>query len=260
MRERTNITPQQRMERRQQAKAKAKNYYQLQKYAALAYDYEQIEPAHRGLVQEAALEIHKWQRNTIELGETLLAVKEVLPHRQFMEWLQVEFDMSERMIQHTMNVARTYGAPEKRNIVTVLSPSALYLLAAPSTPKEARAEVEAMLYAGQVPTRADVKRVVLTYMQPKPKQLPGPVASTGSATLPNPQVGIGSNKITIDAEYTVIHTGASLIQLTLTREMVECLHLACLSRKSLREIMTDKEGDSGMLDRFFILCQRALEA
>jgi hypothetical protein len=173
------------------------NYYQLQKFAALRYDYGQIDAALREQVQMAALEIQRWQRSTVEVGRTLLAVKELLPHRQFLNWLMVEFGLKERSVQSMMNVARVYGEPEKAQRVALLSAGALYELAAPSTPAAARAVIEERIAAGEIPTRAEVKQVIDAYRPPKPpkpKQLPAPPVAELEPDEPD----------AITAEYTVV--------------------------------------------------------
>jgi len=187
------VTPQQRQEwRERKAKAKekpAKNYYQLEKYKTLAYDYRQIDEAHRELVQEAAIEIRRWQRNTIELGKTLLAVKEVLEHGQFQEWVKVEFDSGLRVLQQSMNVARLLKDNPKAHDYALLSADALYLLAAPSTPDVVRWEIQERIEMGDWrPTRRDILRRIRVERPLEPKLLTGPT----------------SEEEVIDAEYTVI--------------------------------------------------------
>jgi hypothetical protein len=193
MRARNTLTFEQRQERRRKAKEKpAKNYYQLQKYAALAYDYGQIAEEHRELVQEAAVEIHRWQRNTIELGNTLLAVKEVLDHGQFLDWIKVEFEGGIRELQKSMHVARMLKDNPNAGNYPLLSASALYLLAAPSTPDVVRWEIQERIEMGDWrPTRRDIQRRIRAERQLEPKQLPGPVADPDS----------------IEAEYTVVPAG-----------------------------------------------------
>jgi Protein of unknown function (DUF3102) len=199
-------TAQERMERKRQAKEQPKtNYYQIQKYAALRYDYSAIDGEQRQAVMDAALEIHKWQRNTIEIGKTLLAVKGLLPYGQFEDWWQTEFGLSERMVQSLLTVARVYGDASNPRRVAGLSDGALYLLAAPSTPEAARAEVEQLVIQGNAPRRAQVKQIIDAHKPArparllKPKQLPPPPVPqlTGPVAEPEPDDAI-------DAEYTVI--------------------------------------------------------
>jgi hypothetical protein len=196
-------TAAERMERKRKAKEQPKvDYYLASKAKALSYDYAQIDEAHRAFVQQSALDIRRWQRNTVEIGKTLLAVKALLPHGQFEDWWQQEFGLSERMVQSLLTIARVYGDPANPRRVAGLSDGALYLLAAPSTPESARAEVEAMVIEGQPPKRAQVKAIIDAHKPArppklvKPKQLPPP---------PVPQLtGPVAESDAIDAEYTVV--------------------------------------------------------
>lgn len=165
-------------------------------YPGLNYDYTQIDEEYRSQVQAATMDIRGWQRSTIAIGKTLLAIKDVLPHGQFEDWWQSEFGLSERMVQSLLTVARVYGNPANPRRVAGLSDGALYLLAAPSTPESARAEVEQLVIQGNAPGRAQVKAIIDAHKREptghrtprlvKPKQLPGPVDDA------------------IEAEYTVV--------------------------------------------------------
>lgn len=131
----------------------------------LRYDYSQIDAAHRGQVQAAAIAIvrngRKAQENMIEMGRRLLEVKAVLPHGQFSDWCETEFNMSQRTVQRMMSVAETFSSDEKRHTVSLFSDSALYLLAAPSVPEEARNEVIQTAQAtGISPTKEQVQQVI----------------------------------------------------------------------------------------------------
>jgi hypothetical protein len=233
MRERRIITPQQRLEqhqqkleRRRQAKEKpAKNYYQVQKYKALRYSkYDKMDEAYREMVQEAALEIHRWQRNTIEMGKTLLSIKEVLPHGQFEDWWHEEFGLSERMVQSLLTVARVYGDPANPRRVAGLSDGALYLLAAPSTPEAARLEVEHLLIEGHAPKRAEVRTIIAAHQPPKmPKRLTGPVEEI------------------IEAEYTVMPS--AIVTIAVPRELADKLQAGVLTR-IFKAFLTDAERDT----------------
>jgi hypothetical protein len=52
----------------------------------------------------------------------------------FMPWIEAEFEMAERTARNFMNVAERYAS--KSATVADLAPTALYELAAPSTPEE----------------------------------------------------------------------------------------------------------------------------
>lgn len=135
----------------------------------LSYDYDQIAEEHRHQVRAAAVEIKRSaqtaQENLLEIGKRLLEVKEVLPHGQFEKWIAAEFDLSDRMAQRMMNVAQVYGS--NPTPVSLFSPSALYLLAAPSTPEEARAEIEAEAQAtGKSPSKTRTLEVIQAHKPP----------------------------------------------------------------------------------------------
>ena len=59
-------------------------------------------------------------------------VKEHLDHGDFGKWIDAEFGMTDRSARNFMQVALRLG--DKSEIVSVLQPTVLYALAAPSTP------------------------------------------------------------------------------------------------------------------------------
>lgn len=75
----------------------------------------------------------------IAVGELLLAVKAGLAHGDFGRWLETEFGWSERTAQRYMQVAEAFA--EKTDTVSLLPPTTLYQLAAPSTPAPVRLAV-----------------------------------------------------------------------------------------------------------------------
>ena len=135
------------------------NYYQVEKYKRLRYNqYSSIDEQHRQRVQDVAVDIHGKLKRTvqdmIEIGEQLIEVKQYFPHGKFEEWLNEEFGLSIRSARNFMISAKHYA--DKSAIIADLDVTTVYLLAAPSTPKEARAEVDAMLRMNLVPTYAEV--------------------------------------------------------------------------------------------------------
>lgn len=175
------LTLAERMEQKRQAKAQRlaekearQGVKQTLKYADLRYDYGQVEEQHRERVQMAALDIlahgEKLKQNIITIGKRLLEVKEIMPGK-FTAWFIEEFNLSDRMAQNMMNVAREYG--ERPETVSGLSDSVLYVLAAPSTPPEVRLQVEtAFKETGKAPSRTEVKRVVKAH---KPEAAPSKI-------------------------------------------------------------------------------------
>lgn len=138
----------------------------------LSYDYGLIPAEQRNQVQDAAVEIvqagRRAQDDLMKIGQRLIEVKELLEHGQFQEWCETEFQMTARTARNMMNVAKVFG--DKTETVSVLSDSAMYLLAAPSTPEEARVEViEQAQQTGKSPTKSEVQETIKKH-QPPPAQ------------------------------------------------------------------------------------------
>ena len=112
----------------------------------------------RGAADSIRDRIKKTVEDIIEVGNDLLAVKETLPHGQFLPWLKAEFGWSERSAQQFMGVAEKF----KSAIIADLpiQPSAAYLLAAPSVPDEAREKAGEKAEAGEEITFAAAREIV----------------------------------------------------------------------------------------------------
>ncbi|GIV73560.1 DUF3102 domain-containing protein [Caldilinea sp.] len=110
--------------------------------AGLRWDYSQLGQDAEEVICHA-IGIKRNERKAseaiIEAGRHLLAVKARLSHGQWLDWLAVEFGMSDRTAQRMMAVAERFGG--KSDNLSNLSASVLYLLAADSTPEEAREAV-----------------------------------------------------------------------------------------------------------------------
>jgi hypothetical protein len=128
----------------------------------LRYDYQTIAEAQRDIVRRAALAIKPRLKRAAEdifvIGKELRATKALLAHGEYTNWLDVEFGLSDRMAQRFVNVYERLGA--KSDIMSVLPPTTLYLLAAPSTPEQAITSVEKQLGAGVRIGVATVQRVI----------------------------------------------------------------------------------------------------
>jgi hypothetical protein len=92
----------------------------------------------------------------IETGRDLTAAKAQLGHGQFSDWVWDEFSMSARTAQNYMRAAE--WAEGKNEIISHLSPTAVYALAAPSTPTAVTDRVIADSKAGKPVTDEYVKR------------------------------------------------------------------------------------------------------
>lgn len=83
----------------------------------------------------------------IEIGRTLLEVKETVGHGHFLPWLREEFDWTERTAQNFMSAAERFGSNPK--CVSHLPLATVYRLAAPSTPDDLREKIVARLEGGE---------------------------------------------------------------------------------------------------------------
>jgi hypothetical protein len=94
----------------------------------------------------------------IDTGCDLQIVKNQLRHGPFLAWIDAEFGMTARSAQRYMLVAEF--AAGKNDIVSHLSPTVAYQLAAPSTPQAIKSEVISDIEAGKsVDPRAIEERI-----------------------------------------------------------------------------------------------------
>ena len=100
--------------------------------AALRWDYTQLGDAAETVI-EHTIEIKRNERRAndavVEAGRHLIAVKESLDHGQWGDWLDTEFNMSDRTARTLMSIAERFDG--KSEIISDLSVTILGLLAAP---------------------------------------------------------------------------------------------------------------------------------
>lgn len=150
------------------------------------FDYTSLDVEVSQYVQQRTGEIRSLMKRTaqdiIEIGRRLLSVKEKLGHGCFLDWIDAEFEWSyptaARFIQVTNYFSKGYQ-------IDKFAPSALYLLAAPSTPETARAEAIALAATGEQITYTTAKAIKQKYSSPsaklkqkegsQPKQMPAVV-------------------------------------------------------------------------------------
>jgi hypothetical protein len=94
----------------------------------------------------------------IETGAELTAIKDKLGHGNFEPWIIAEFGWSLRTARNYMQASETFAG--KSATVADLTPSALYALAAPSTPEPVRQQVIDRLEAGEKIDPIEVKELV----------------------------------------------------------------------------------------------------
>lgn len=128
----------------------------------VGFNYDLLETKLADKLRNAADRIRERVKKTvediIEVGNDLLAVKEALPHGQFLPWIKAEFGWSERTAQNFMSVAEQFKSAKIADLP--IQPSAAYLLAAPSVPDEARQKAVEKAEAGEEITFAAAKEIV----------------------------------------------------------------------------------------------------
>lgn len=98
-------------------------------------------------------------RDIIEIGRRLSDAKARVGHGNFLPWIEREFGWAERTARRFMEVHEAALKSAKLADLEI-SVSGLYLLAAPSTPDEARAAVIERAEAGEQLSVADVQKIV----------------------------------------------------------------------------------------------------
>lgn len=138
----------------------------------ISFDYSSLAIDARRIVKQKTTEIRERlsvaAENIIAIGVHLIAVKDQLDHGQFGSWLAAEFEWTDRSAQKMMRVATQFKSEQCSDLK--IAPSALYLLASDSTPKELRDEIVSEAKAGKTVTHAEVKKRVA-----KKKPAPAPI-------------------------------------------------------------------------------------
>lgn len=127
------------------------------------FDYDQLDSETRIITRQRAGEIKSLMRataeNIMQVGEKLLEVQVKLGNGQFDAWLSAEFDWSRRTAYNFIGVFKQFR--DRANFAQIdVATSALYLLAAPSTPDSAVEEVLTRAEAGERISHGETKQIV----------------------------------------------------------------------------------------------------
>jgi hypothetical protein len=145
---------------------------------ARGFDYTLLGPTAAGIIRAAAARIRQRVKQTLDgivgIGLELIAVKEALPHGEFGPWLKAEFGWTDRTAQRFMNVAAWLKEISDTLSDMRLSPTAAYLLSAPSAPEGARHKALELVEAGEEITAA-VARHILDGERERSRQKPPPL-------------------------------------------------------------------------------------
>ena len=106
--------------------------------------------------EHAKLTAKRTVEDIIEIGRELTAVKEKLPHGQFLPWIAAEFEMSRQTADNFTSVYERFGNGKLPNFSN-FKPSILYALSTPSTPEAVIEKAVAKAESGENVTVADVK-------------------------------------------------------------------------------------------------------
>lgn len=127
----------------------------------LVYDYDSLPQEHRDDVMARARNIKRNERRSVQtmvaVGQDLIAVQDLLPHGQFLPWIEQEFGWERTTAYNLINLAKKFpasGLPETLGL-TVLT-----TLTAAKTPDSAVAEVLERVEAGDNITKAIAVQIV----------------------------------------------------------------------------------------------------
>lgn len=126
------------------------------------FDYQQLNSQTREQIQALTTDIRNRLRrcalDIYQIGHDLCLIKQQLQHGQFRTWLKVEFNWSVSAANKFMNVSQRFQVEELETVD--ISPSALYILAAPSTPNEVRKYALAQANQGKPITFSMAKQLI----------------------------------------------------------------------------------------------------
>ena len=117
--------------------------------------------------------------NIFEIGTRLLEVKSKLRHGSFGPWLSCEFGWSERTARSMMSVAENFKSATVADLD--IAPTALYMLASPSTPPEVREEIVERAKAGE-----KIKTATVADLVEKRKPITAPITPNPEDIEPDP--------------------------------------------------------------------------
>lgn len=131
------------------------------------FDYAVLTPQVRTLVQSKTSELKSLMRRSvqdiIEIGQKLTEVKQQLGYGNFRNWLKAEFDWGIWTATKFMQVAEKFECVNFTHLD--IAASALYLLAAPSTPDIARKEALELATQGKTVSYTKAKTIVAQHKE-----------------------------------------------------------------------------------------------
>ncbi|WP_009630170.1 DUF3102 domain-containing protein [Synechocystis sp. PCC 7509] len=152
---------------------------------ATDFNYTVLESETRIVVQQHTYEIKSLMRRTandiIRIGQKLKEVKAQLGHGHFRTWLNAEFDWSIWTATKFMQVADKFKCVKFSHLD--IAPSALYELAAPSTPDFVRFEAIERASQGETITHSLAKALKAELIARQSEQVNDPPLSESIVTI-----------------------------------------------------------------------------
>ena len=167
------------------------------------FDYKILSPTQRSIVQQRTGEIKERLRRTAqdvwEVGQKLYEVRSQLEHGQFEGWLSAEFGWSRRTAYNFINVYEAFS--ESTNFAQLdIATSALYKLAAPSTPPSVRNQFLDKAKQGEKITNKAITQVLAakknTTVIKKPEVI-SPTSPQILQVIPKDRAGLELDKLLI---------------------------------------------------------------
>lgn len=169
------------------------------------FDYTILDAETCQFIQRQTGEIRALMKRTaqdiIEIGQKLILVKEKLAHGRFLDWIAAEFEWSYPTAARFMQVANSFS---KIYQIDKFAASALYVLAAPSTPETARSEAIARADAGEPITYTIAKEIKQKHstspgkLKPEPVALSKPIPALVPAAESRPNLEIVAIRPTVE--------------------------------------------------------------
>lgn len=207
----------------------------------MLFNYDSLDHDSGIVVQQRATEIKDLLRTTAEnivrIGEKLVEVRGRLPSGQFNDWIEYEFSWSRRSAYNFINVYERFGG-ERANFAQLnIATSALYQLAAPSTPAEAVNEIMDRAEEGERIDMATTKEVVTRHKSEKASkaaELPAPPS-------PGDQLEMMYNKA---MRYALRRGKATILDLERETAIGWITSATHCSRKTAEEVISHLEAEA----------------
>lgn len=169
----------------------------------------------------------------IDNGRDLTLVKQSMDHGEFTKWIDTEFSMTARTAQNCMLAAE--WADGKSEIVSHLPLTTIYMLAAPSTPKEITTEVISFVEAGKPIKPKQIEERIKAARKPRTKA-PEPEPE------PEPETKRRRRRTTV-ADVFNANVMASTVGITMALPRVEIPDLDPeAAKKAIREIKNAEQA------------------